>query len=239
VASDQEIAAYYNANKAAYAAKETRNITQVVAQDRATANAIAARAKGGATLAAAAAPAGASAALSTQNDQTRDAYAGVAGDEAAAAAKLPVTTTPLIIANGTSRTDPTYKLPPELAPTLKAGFEIAPNDPPEVITLPNDGGSAVVSPAQVVASAPAPLASIRDQVANDWITQQAMNKARDVANQLAAKASGGMSLADAVNEAGITIPPVRPISARRIQIASAQNGVPPAMRLLFTLGQGK
>ncbi len=62
-ASDQEIAAYYNAHKADYAAKETRNISQAVVPDQAAANAIAARAKSGASLAAAAAPAGANAAV--------------------------------------------------------------------------------------------------------------------------------------------------------------------------------
>ena len=70
-ASDQEVAAYYNAHKADYAAKETRNISQAVVQDQATANAIAARAKGGATIAAAAAPAGANAAVTSLKDQSR------------------------------------------------------------------------------------------------------------------------------------------------------------------------
>ena len=84
-ATDQEIAAYYNANKATYAPSDTRILSQVVVPDQATANAIAARAKGGATLAAAAAPAGANAAVTTLADQTRQAYAGVAGDQAAAA----------------------------------------------------------------------------------------------------------------------------------------------------------
>src|SRR5947209_2334293 len=195
-ASDQEIAAYYNANQATYAAKETRNISQLVVPDQNTANAIAAKAKAGATLAAAAAPAGANAAMTSVTGQTRQAYAGAAGEniaaavfsaasgavvgplhsdfgwvvvkvdavkreggkslaqarpeiaaklnadkrkgaiedleanvedaigkgsnftEAAAAAKLPVTTTPLITASGTSRTDASYKSPPELAPAL-------------------------------------------------------------------------------------------------------------------------
>src|SRR6185503_14492595 len=53
-ATDKEIADYYNANKATYAPSETRSLSQVVVPDQATANAIAARAKGGATLAAAA-----------------------------------------------------------------------------------------------------------------------------------------------------------------------------------------
>src|SRR3954453_3478748 len=84
-ASDQEIATYYNQNKATYSPSDTRSLSQVVVPDQATANAIAQRAKGGASLAAAAAPAGANAAVTTLPDQSRAAYAGVAGDKAAAA----------------------------------------------------------------------------------------------------------------------------------------------------------
>lgn len=315
--SDQEIAAYYNANRTAYEAKETRTLSQAVVPDRNTANAIAARAKAGGTLAAAAAPAGANAAVTTVRDQTRQAYASVAGDQAAAAAfsapsgavvgpiqsdfgwvvvkvesvkreggrtlaeardeiaarlatekrrqaledlvtrvqeaidegsnfaeaaaqaNLPVTTTPLIMANGTSRVDPGYRSPQELAPAIKAGFEIAPNDPAEIVTLPNDRGYALVSPAQVVPAAPAPLASIRDRVANDWITAQAAARARAVAQAIAAKASRGVPLAQAVREAGRPLPAVRPLAARRMDIAMATSPVPPAIQTLFTLTQGK
>lgn len=314
-ASDQEIAAYYNSHKADYASKETRSVSQAVVPDQATANQIAAKAKGGATIAAAAAPAGANAAVSTLTDQTRDAYTGVAGDqaaaavfgatsgsvvgplktdfgwlvakvdsvktvggksldqakgeigakltadkrkgaiedivdqvqdavdkgnnfpEAAAAAKLPVTTTPLIVVGGTSRSNPAYKFPDDLAPALKAGFEIAPNDPPEIVTLPNDKGYAMVSPAQVVPAAPAPLASIRDKVTSDWIDSKALARARAVAMQVAAKVQRGTPLVQAMTEAGAQ-PAVRPLKARRIQVATAQGPVPAPLRMLFILGQG-
>jgi peptidyl-prolyl cis-trans isomerase D len=316
-ASDQEIAAYYDQNKALYAPTGTRSLSQVVVQDQATANAIAQRAKSGQALAAAAAPAGANAALTTLKDQTQASYAEVAGASAAAAvfaapagavvgpiksefgwvivkvdsakagggktleqargeiaaklnadkrkgaiedlvdkvqnaldegsnfneavtaAKLPVTSTPLITANGTSRTDPAYKLPPELAPVLKTGFEIAPNDPPEVVALQGDAGYAVVSPGEVVPAAPAPLTSIRAQGANDWINDQATKRAQAAANQIAAKARGNVSLADAMKTVGVALPPSRPIAARRIQIADAQGNVAPAMKILFTLMAGK
>ena len=159
--------------------------------------------------------------------------------EATGAAKLAVTSTPLITAAGTSRADAAYKTPPELAPVLKTGFEIAQNDPPEIVSLPNDQGYAVVSPGRIVATAPAPLASIRDQVANDWITGKAGKRARAVAEAIAAKAAAGMSLAQAVKEANAPLPPIRPLAARRIQIATAKEPVPPAMQMLFTLAQGK
>src|SRR5438309_12122241 len=76
-ASDREVMAYYNANKAAYAPSDTRSMSQVVVPDQGTATAIAGRARAGATLAAAAAPAGANAPVTTLTDQTRQAYAGV------------------------------------------------------------------------------------------------------------------------------------------------------------------
>ena len=316
-ASDQEIAKYYNDNKATYAASDTRSLSQVVVPDQATANAIAQRAKAGATLGAAAAPAGSNAAVTSLKDQTQQAYAGVAGNqaasavfaapagavvgpiktdfgwavvkvdsvkkgggktleqarseiaakltadkrkgaiedlvakvqdaldngsnftEAAAAAKLPVTSTPLITAAGSSRADPSFKLAPELAPILKSGFAIAPTDEPEIVALGGDQGYAVVSPSQVVPSAPAPLASIKDQVTTDWINDQAMQHARAAAEQIAAKASGGVSLADAIKSIGAAIPAPRPIAARRIQISDAQGNIVPALRLLFATAAGK
>ena len=313
-ASDQEIATYYNANQATYGAKQTRNLTQAVVADRAAANAIAARAKGGAALAAAA---GSSGAVTSVQGQTRQAYASVAGNSAAAAAfgapsgavvgpiqsdfgwvvvkvdsvkneggksleqaraeiaaklnsdkrkqaieevidrvqtavdeggnfaeaaaqaKLQPTSTPLIMVNGTSRADPAYRSPAELAPAIQAGFEIAPNDPAEIITLADDKGYALVSPSEVVAAAPAPLASVRDRVRTDWIDHEAQQRARNTAGAIEAKAGRGMPLSQAVREATISLPAVRPIASRRIQIATATQPVPPAIRALFALGQGK
>ena len=314
-ASDQEITAYYNAHQADYAAKETRDVSQALVQDQATANAIAAKVKGGASIAAAA---GSNAAVTSLKDQSQAAYNSVVGAKAAAEvfaapsgsvvgpvqtsfgwavvkvdsvktqggksaeqarseiaatitadkrknavedivdklqdsidnnglnfteaaqrAKLPVTTTPLIIADGTSRSDPSFKLSPELAPALKTGFQVAPSDPPEIVTLPDNKGYAMVSPGQVVPAAPAPLASVHDQVANDWINAKAMDRARQVAAQIEAKVEHGIPLAQAMKESGAPLPPVQPLAARRIQIATAQGPVPPVLKMLFSLGEGK
>ena len=314
-ASDQEIAAYYNANQATYGSRETRTFSQAVVPDQQTANAIAARARGGASIADAAKPAGANAAVTTQTDQTRQAYGSVAGDvvaaavftakpgsvvgpvrsdfgwvvakvdsvksvggkplaaakaeiaakltaakrqsaledlvaklqdtldgganftEAAQQAKLTATTTPLIFANGTSKADPKFKLPPDLAPALKSGFEIAANDPPEIPSLGPDKGYALVGPVQIVPAAPAPLASIHDQVVADWTRMQGLAKARAAAQAIATRAGKGMSLGDAIKQGGVPLP-VQPLAARRIQIAEAQGQVPPPIRMLFTLVNG-
>ncbi|HEX3677052.1 MAG TPA: peptidyl-prolyl cis-trans isomerase [Sphingomicrobium sp.] len=316
-ASDNDVSDYYNAHKADYSARETRSISQAVIQDQATANQIAARAKGGASISAAAAPAGPNAAVTSLANQSQSAYAGVAGDKAATTifgassgsvvgpirtdfgwlvakvdsvntvggksldqarseisskitadkrksaiedmvdkiqdavdngsnfteatsqAKLTVTTTPLIAADGTAPSDPNFKLPPELAPALKTGFQIEPNDPPEVVTLPNNQGYAVVSPGQIVQQAPAPLASVRNQVASDWTDNKALDHARSVAMQIESKVDHGTALAQAMKESGAALPPVQPLATRRIQIAMARGPVPAPVKMLFALAQGK
>ena len=158
--------------------------------------------------------------------------------EAAAQAKLPVTTTPLVMANGTSRADPSYKLPANLVPALKAAFDIAPNDQPELPALADKSGYVMAAPADVVPAAPAPLARIRERVAADWTVGEGMARARAAATTIAAKANGGLSLSDAVKQSGANVP-VRPIQARRLQVAQANADVLPALRTLFSLTAGK
>ncbi|MES2120812.1 MAG: SurA N-terminal domain-containing protein [Pseudomonadota bacterium] len=314
IASDQEIAAAYNARKAEFAAKDVRSLSQVVVQDQAAANAIAAKAKAGTPLSAAA---GANGAVTALTDQNRAGYASVAGNqaasavfsakqgdvvgpfkssfgwvvtkidavkaepgktleqargeiaaklnadkrkqaiedivdkvqnatddganfsEAAAQAKLAVTATPLITANGASRAEPGFKAPAALAPVLKTGFEIAQSDPPEIVSLAGDQGYVMVAPGQIVPAAPAPLASILDRVTKDWIEDQARKRAGVAARAIAAKVERGMPLAQAMKEANANLPPIRPLDFRRIQVATAKTQVPPVVQMLFTLVQGK
>jgi peptidyl-prolyl cis-trans isomerase D len=158
--------------------------------------------------------------------------------EIASEAKLPVTTTPLMFANGTSRADPSYKVPPELAEAFKGGFDIGPGDEPEIVPLADKSGSVVVAPGEVVPAAVPPLATIRDRVAADWTTAQGLDRARKAAADIAAKTSRGMSLADAVKQSGFALP-IQPLKARRLQIGEAKPEVVPALRILFSLPAGK
>jgi peptidyl-prolyl cis-trans isomerase D len=164
---------------------------------------------------------------------------GASFAEAVAAAKLPVTTTPPVNSGGASRTDPAYKFPAELQPVLKTGFAMAIDDDPEVVTLPNDAGYAVVSVDRIIEAAPAPLAEIKDQVREDWIHRKASDRARAVASQIAAKIAQGVPPEKALAEAGIPLPPPQPITARRIQISQANPDAVAPLRMLFSLAQGK
>ncbi|MBA3512097.1 peptidylprolyl isomerase [Sphingomonas sp.] len=159
--------------------------------------------------------------------------------EAAAKAKLQVTETPLITVSGSALGNPSFRLPPELAPALRSGFELAQDDEPVVETLANEESYVLVAPSRIAPAAPAPLASIRARVAEDWINQQAADRARAVANTIAAKAARGVPLAKAVAEAGVSLPLVRPVAARRLDLSQMGANVPAPVRMLFSLGAGK
>jgi peptidyl-prolyl cis-trans isomerase D len=164
---------------------------------------------------------------------------GASFNEAVAAAKLPVITTPAVNVGGQARADAAYRLPPELQPALKAGFAMSPEDDPEVVTLPEKAGYALVAVDRVIETAPAPLAEIKDRVRRDWIQRKANDRARTVAADVAAKVARGMSVEQAMEQAGTPLPPVQPVSARRIQISQANAEAAVPLRMLFSLAQGK
>ena len=164
---------------------------------------------------------------------------GLSFAEAATASKLPVTVTPAISATGAARSDPAYRFPAELAPALKTGFAMVADDDPEVVTLANDAGYVLVGVERVVESAPAPLAQIRDQVREDWIHRKASDRARAVASEIAAKVARGMAMEKALAEAGVSLPPIQPVNARRLQLTQANADAIAPLRMLFALAEGK
>jgi peptidyl-prolyl cis-trans isomerase D len=316
-ATEQEIAAVYNANQDLYGAKDIRTISQAVVPDQNVAAQIAQRARGGQSFVEAVRPAGLSAADVAVGPQSRQQFASLAGEkvasqtfdaaagaivgpvqsdlgwhvvkiesvqrqpgrplaqvrdeiaarivaekrstalgrlvdrvqdaidsggnfqEVAASANLQVTTTPAITASGVARGDPSYKFPEELMPALRSGFELSPSDEPVLDEIGGGQGFVLVSPAEVIPAAPAPLASIRDRVRADWIQTQASQRARAAAAQIASQAGGNVSLADAARQAGTAIPPVQPVRARRIQLSQSGEQVPAPLRVLFSIPQGK
>lgn len=177
-------------------------------------------------------------ALEALADQVQEALDdGASFSEAAAKAGLAPIETPPLTAAGTSRANPQFKLPAELMPAVKAGFELSENDEPVIDPLPGDSGYVLVQPARVIAAAPAPLASVREQVAEQWLASEATRRARALAEAIAARA-GAAPLAQAARGAPVAVE-VETIQARRIQLARFQGKVPPALGMLFSLGKGK
>ena len=159
--------------------------------------------------------------------------------EAVKAAGISASTSPLIIANGSSIAQPGFKLPADLVPAVRAGFDLAQDDDPVVETLAADAGYALVAADRIVAAAPAPLASIRDRVVADWKARQARDKARAVATVIQAKVARGIDLKTAMTDNGILLPPASKAVVQRLQLVEMGAKVPPALNLMFSLAQGK
>ncbi len=172
--------------------------------------------------------------------KVEDAIAdGASFAEAARAAGLTVLRTPAITAGGVARTQPDFKVPAPLAPAIRAGFELGEGDEPVVETLQDDAGYALVGVEQVIAAAPAPLDSIREQVAADWKAKQASDRARAAATNIAAKVARGTGVAVAVREAEATLPPPEKLARRRLELSAFAGNVPPAIGMMFSLAEGR
>lgn len=164
---------------------------------------------------------------------------GASFAEAARATGLAPIRTPAITAGGVARSDPAFKLPPELGPAVAAGFDLGEGDEPVVETLPGDAGYALVAIESVIAAAPAPLATIRDQVIADWKTKQALDKARAAASAIAAKVASGTPLAEAIAGSPVRLPPPEKVAKRRLELSALGGNVPPALGMMFSLAQGR
>jgi len=159
---------------------------------------------------------------------------GASFEEVARANNLPVRETPPVTAAGRTEGAP---LPPEAAPLLKTAFDMTEDDEPVVETLGKGESFAMVAPARIIPAAPPPLAQIQDRVRADLIARRAADRARAVAAAIAAKINGGMAPAQAFAQAGVRLPPIQPINARRIQIAQG-NQVPPPLAMMFSMKTG-
>ena len=88
---------------------------------------------------------------------------------------------------------------------------------------------------RVIASAPKPLEKIRDQVSTDFQTDRASKAAKKLADAIAMKANQGVAFTIAMTGAGVFLPSAKPISARRIDVARAQQKIPAPLALLFSI----
>jgi peptidyl-prolyl cis-trans isomerase D len=164
---------------------------------------------------------------------------GATISEAARALGLAVMRTPAITSSGKSLKDGGYAFPAALAPALKTGFELDPEDDPTVAILTEGSDYAMVGVDQLIASAPPPMAEIRTRLVADWKAAQARDLARTAAAAIAGKVAKGADLKSAVAAANIGAPPPQKMSLRRLQLAQFQGQVPPALGIMFSLANGR
>lgn len=156
-------------------------------------------------------------------------------DEVVADRKLTPLTTPALLANGTDPLAPGTPADPALVPVASAAFQAQDGDPPSLVSTGKDGSFALVALGRTVPAAPRPLAEVRETVARDFTTERARQAARRIANEVLAKVNRGTPLAQAIAQAGVALPPVRPVATSRLALAQNPRGAEPPLALMFSM----
>lgn len=159
---------------------------------------------------------------------------GAALTEVAEARGLRVVSTPALTAQGLNPDDPSYRPDPLLPALLDPAFATQEGDPGQIVPLQENEVFALVEVAQIIPSAPPPLARIRERVVADWRQAEGAKVARARARQMLAAVEGGQALQAAATAAGVP-GSVQTISGRRIDVARAQGRVPAEISLLFSM----
>ena len=176
-------------------------------------------------------------ALAATTSQVQDAVGdGASFNEVVAKYKLQVITTPNLLPNGTSPTDPNFKPDATLTALLKAAGDATPDDEPTVETL-DPTHAALLGVASVTPAAPIPLSQIKPRVALDIQAQRATERARGIAQNVLAKIRGGQPVAAAFAAAGLEAP--KPFGLSQVELSRAGPNVPAPIRTLFRLAPGK
>jgi peptidyl-prolyl cis-trans isomerase D len=164
---------------------------------------------------------------------------GASFAEVARAHKLQVQETAPITATGAAPGVADFKLPPDVAPLLKPGFEMSTDEDPVVETVTPNQRFALLAVSRVEPAAPPPLAEIRDVVKADLVRERARARAQALASSIVAKANAGIPLEQAFASAGVRLPPVQRVNVRRMDLEQMGERVPPPLAMIFALPKGK
>jgi peptidyl-prolyl cis-trans isomerase D len=151
---------------------------------------------------------------------------------------LTIATTPAITADGKIY-GTQDQVPQALAPTLSTAFAMDEEQPQLAEVVP--GKTFVIYEAsQIIPSATAPLAEIREQVTADWRKAQGNAAAKQAADRVLKRIKGGATLAGALAAEKRTLPAPDRIDMKREQLTqlARQGRVPAALALLFSMAEG-
>jgi peptidyl-prolyl cis-trans isomerase D len=163
---------------------------------------------------------------------------GASFDEVVSAFKLNVVETQPVTATGEAP-GTNYQLPAEAKPLVKSAFELEADSDPQLETIAQGQSYALLAVRQVVDPTVPPLAQVRDRIKADMIAERSADRAKKLSDQLVAKIGGGTPMREAFAAAGVALPPLQPVSMRRIDAIRAGERLPPPVQLMFSLPRGK
>ena len=177
--------------------------------------------------------------LAAIRDALEDAIADNANfSELVADQKLTAVATPALTATGIDPEKPNAQPDPALLPILSTAFQSEEGDDPQVVQTAADGSFAVVALDRIVRAAPRPLASVRDQVAQDFAADRARRAARAAASKALAAINKGAAIDKALADAGVRGGKVERLVAARSQVNADPRGPNPVLALMFSMKGG-
>ena len=145
-----------------------------------------------------------------------------------------------VTADGRVYMKPGEALPAELRPILATAFSME-QEQPQVAEVEKGKSFVLYDVTDVQASAPAPLAQIKDDVAFAWKVDAGSRAAKVAAVKIQAALRKGQSIDQAIAATGKNLPPVEQVSMSRPTLAAALRAgqqVPPPVSLMFHMAKG-
>lgn len=158
--------------------------------------------------------------------------------DAAKALGLTLQVTPPLTADGKVYGDATKTAPPPLAKLIQTAFAMEREAQPQLAEVEPGKTFAIFDVNAITASAPAPLAEVRADVAVMLALERGAGGAKAAADTVLAAAKRGTDIAAAIAALGKPLPPVQRIAMGREQLTAAQQQVPPPLALLFSMARG-
>lgn len=152
---------------------------------------------------------------------------------------LTVTETPALTADGQVYGQPGTTAPEALAKVLSTAFAMESEGQPQLAEVEAGKTFMVFDVGALAASAPAPLAEIRQQVLADVMLSKGAVAAKAAAQKVEAAVKKGTDIGAAMASLGVALPPVDRIEMARMQVQQmGPDKTPPPLAMLFSLAKG-
>lgn len=173
--------------------------------------------------------------LTAKLEEEFDSGANLA--DAAKGLGLTLRETPALTADGKSYLKPDEPIDPVLGRVTAAAFAMERENQPQVAEAEANKTFVIFDVSEIAASAPAPLAEIKEDVAQVYLLDAGATAAKAAAEKLLEETRKRVPLAQAATALKLPIPPVQSVTMNR-QDLGRQGQPPPPLLLLFSMAKG-
>jgi peptidyl-prolyl cis-trans isomerase D len=158
--------------------------------------------------------------------------------EAAKELGLTLQSTPALTADGHVYGQPDAAVPPALVKVVQAAFAMERENQPQLAEVEAGKTFMIFDVTSITASAPAPLAEVRNDALIMYGLEKGSSGAKAAAEKAFTAAKKGADLGAAFAALGVALPPVDRVELGRQQLTAYKQQVPPPLMLLFSMAKG-